>query len=58
MPINRQILLGHLVFFPFMNYQLYIYVGDFNSHHSLSKHQSNDEDGERLVNWADLVVCS
>jgi hypothetical protein len=30
-----------------------IYVGDFNSHHTQWKYATNNEDGERLVNWAE-----
>lgn len=30
-----------------------IYVGDFNSHHTQWKYARNNEDGERLVNWAE-----
>lgn len=30
-----------------------VYVGDFNSHHSLWKYASNDINGESLVDWAD-----
>jgi hypothetical protein len=29
------------------------YVGDFNSHHTQWKYRKNNEDGERLVNWAE-----
>lgn len=30
-----------------------IYVGDFNSHHTMWKYKSNDHNGETLMEWAD-----
>lgn len=30
-----------------------VYIGDFNSHHSLWKYASNDINGESLVDWSD-----
>ena len=32
-----------------------IYVGDFNSHHSLWGYTNNNEDGDKLVKWAESL---
>lgn len=30
-----------------------IYIGDFNSHHNLWGYENNDDNGEKLLEWAE-----